>query len=87
MVQEEKVKPTSFKNIYKESRSEWGLMALGTIGSLLNAVVMPAFALFFSQIFSVSGILAYGLLISFYTTRRGGYIFSGLQYARRRDAE
>lgn len=52
-VVELKVKSPSIWRILKVNKSEWILLLLGAIGSVLTGAVIPIFAFLYAQIFSV----------------------------------
>uniref|UniRef100_A0A5S6QCS5 Bile salt export pump n=1 Tax=Trichuris muris TaxID=70415 RepID=A0A5S6QCS5_TRIMR len=48
---EQGVQSSSFWSVVRESKDNWHCLLFGSIGCLLSGSVMPAFALFFSQVF------------------------------------
>ncbi len=58
----EGVKKASFLSILHESRQEWLFVAIGILAAIVQGVVMPAFSLFFTQIFSVRAHILHSLI-------------------------
>lgn len=48
--------------IFMVNRKAWKFLFFGLLGCLLSGFVMPAFALFYSEIFNVSYLMAFSLL-------------------------
>ena len=51
--EEEGVQKASFLSILGESRQEWLYLAIGVFAAVVQGVIMPAFSMMYSQIFSV----------------------------------
>ncbi|KAG8201139.1 hypothetical protein JTE90_028804 [Oedothorax gibbosus] len=51
-VEEENVEIPSGWRIFKECRPEWKLIVLGSLASLVTGIVMPTYAVFYSEIFA-----------------------------------
>ncbi len=47
------VTKASFGSILRESRQEWLFLAIGVFAAIIQGVIMPAFSMMYSQIFSV----------------------------------
>ena len=51
--EEEGVEKASLWSILRESKQEWLYLAIGVFAAIVQGIIMPAFSMFYSQIFSV----------------------------------
>ncbi len=47
------MKPVSIGKLFQFNRQSWPYFAVGVAGNLVSGAVMPAFSLFYAQIFAV----------------------------------